>query len=202
MTNDKKELYVWLDGEVTETNQSKQMRDRISSEKAEDTNLREHIDLIIRKTDLFPPDRLDQMLDNASRDETTLFIHLYYDRITHYEPVPNHWHIFAAALLRKASDAINGDYDTHKGALAKVMGLQGRKSLMMRNDLICFAIQQQIDRGETPSQSQKVVAGRVNIDPNSMRRKIWDERNVANTEEVTKLDPDTDFLEILAPAKK
>ena len=123
MSDDESELYVWLDGMVPKKNHSNHIRDRSLGNQSEDMTIREHIDLLIRNADLFPPDRLDRMLDNASRDETTLFIHLYYDRILLLEPVPNHWHIFAAALLRKASDAVNGEqtglYTTSLTSVAK-----------------------------------------------------------------------------------
>ena len=67
----------------------------------------------------------------------------------------------------------------------------------MRNDLICFAIQQRVNQGESPAQAQKLIAERLYMSPDTIRRKIWDNRNKAGTEEIAKLNPDADFLDIL-----
>lgn len=138
--------------------------------------------------ELYPPDRLERMRVDSSRDEMTGFITVYHRCLELGGDVPDYWHRFAADIMYRAANADSGD-------LAKVMGLNGRASNIGRNDVVCISVQQRVNLGESETSALKAVCKHLSINPDSMRRKVWNKRDKQATEQAAKEMPDFDFLD-------
>lgn len=154
--------------------------------------------------DLFPRERLNRMRSQTSRVETTHFIRAYHRRIHTGREVPYHWHEFASDILLNAAEALCRDYDTHKGTLADVMGLRCYDSKLLRNQHICFSIQQQIEQGSSLQDafnnvSQRLREHNIPLEADTLRETIWPTRDEEWTETMAKELLDADFIEFLAP---
>lgn len=146
-------------------------------------------------------DRIDFLWEHGSRKDTIGFIREYNKHVRAEDKVPKDWHLLAAELLRRAADAVEEEPEKATGPVVKALGLQAGNSHELRDDSIRIAIQQLIDKKTSARKAQQIIAKRVHMDAETIRRKIWDTRNKERTKWIAKDSPKMDFLSYKYPNK-
>lgn len=157
-------------------------------------------------TKTYTPKKLAKMHARGDGSGMRKFLGWYHLFIFELEKVPQHWLIFTTNLLMNAAYITENDPKARQGLLAKNMGLQGGKSMELRDFAISVTIQQYRNKSSKPkikvacaidrTADRAITAGFAlgyeGID------KIWRNRDKEETLDSAEAFPKIDFINLSA----